>query len=214
MSDRNIFRAGVNASQIPSDVHTLRDWHEKYFVEKYKRDITEPDGYVLKDKLVVFPMRKESPVCFRSLTPFAYCSRIRKGDIRFDSALLDTEKNTQSMYVRPKTSVPGLKKLPATKFVTLPGSPVVEVQNRRYEEECDSLQDWFAKFGNGERTGETRKYLGSRAVCSDTSTRAWIGTVSPSGRMPTLQIFPHVGNNPQSVRFRADKYITPCVPPT
>ncbi len=212
MPDRNIFRSGVNSSQIPSGVHTLRDWHEKYFVEKYRRDVTDPDGYVLKDKLIIYPTRKESPVCFRSLTPFAYCSRIRKQDIRFDPALLETEKNNKSMYVRAKTSVPGLKNLPATKFVTLPGSPVLEVQNKSYEEDCDSLEDWFAKFGNGERLDETRKYLGSRAISCDTSTRAWIGTVSPSGRMPSLQIFPHVGNNPQSVRFRADKYLTPSVP--
>ena len=213
VSDRNIFRCGVNSSQIPSDVHTLRDWHQKYFVEKYKRDVTEPDGYVVKDKLVIFPTRKESPVCFRSLTPFAYCSRIRKTDIRFEESLLETDRNSKCMYLRPKTSVPGLKSLPATKFVTLPGSPAVEVRNEKYEEECNSLQDWFARFGNGERSKETHKYLGSRTIHCDTSTRAWIGTLSPSGRMPFVQIFPHVGSNPQSIRFTADKRLSPSLPP-
>jgi hypothetical protein len=214
VSERIIFRSGVNASQIPSDVHTLRDWHKKYFVEKYRRDVAEPDGYVLKDQLVIFPTRRESPVCLRSLTPFAYCSRIRKQDIRFDNSLLNTEKNDKSMYLRAKTSVPGLKNLPATKFVTLPGSPALEVQNSQFEGECETMDDWFAKFGSGERSRETRKYLGSRTIINDTSTRASIGTVSPSGRLPNVQIFPHVGNNPQSIRFSADKRLSPYLPPT
>jgi hypothetical protein len=213
-TERIIFRSGVNSSQIPSDVHTLRDWHKKYFTEKYRRDVTEPDGYVLKDQLVIFPTRRESPICLRSLTPFAYCSRIQKQDIRFDNSLLKTEKNNKSMYLRAKTSVKGLQNLPATKFVTLPGSPALEVQNTQYEGECESLDDWFAKFGNGERSKETRKYLGSRTIHNDTSTRAWIGTVSPSGRPPNIQLFPHVGNNPQSIRFSADKRLSPYLPPT
>jgi hypothetical protein len=217
---RIIFRSGVNSSQIPSDVHTLRDWHKTYFVEKYRRDVAEPDGYVLKDQLVIFPTRRESPICLRSLTPFAYCSRTQKQDIRFDNSLLKTEKNGKSMYIRAKTSVrskstvPGLKHRPATNFVTLPGSPALEVQNAQYESECATLDDWFAKFGNGERSKETRKYLGSRTIHNDTSARAWIGTVSPSGRPPNIQIFPHVGNNPQSIRFTADKRLSPFLPPT
>ena len=33
-----IFRYGVNTSQIPKGIETLKDWHSFYFVEKYRRD--------------------------------------------------------------------------------------------------------------------------------------------------------------------------------
>ena len=37
-----IYRMGINTSQIPKGIETLKDWHAFYFVEKYRRDDALP----------------------------------------------------------------------------------------------------------------------------------------------------------------------------
>ena len=63
-----IYRYGVNSSQIPKGIETLKDWHSFYFVEKYRRD------NVLKGPPRRPPLRRTPPqrrFCARLLRPRA-----------------------------------------------------------------------------------------------------------------------------------------------
>ena len=197
-----IMRMGVNTSQIPNGIESLADWHNFYFVQKYRRDDQQPDGTVRKNTIITFPRSEESPLIFKAQAVYADSASVKKdGSIRFPQELKETEENFGSFYVRPKTSNAAMKRLPVAKMITLPGCPLMEWNNPRYRPKVNTFDEWFSQYGRGEMTKETGKYIGDRIIHRDTSAGRFIGRSSCSVRPPNLQIFPHVGNDTKSNRY-------------
>ena len=97
-------RMGVNTSQIPNGIESLADWHNFYFVQKYRRDDQQPDGTVRKNTIITFPRSEESPLIFKAQAVYADSASVKKdGSIRFPQELKETG-NTPAVALKKATA--------------------------------------------------------------------------------------------------------------